>query len=264
MAIVSDDYLNLNLRVGYHFNIVDTYLGKNPEDSYIFFRFVGGVTDVTRRARRARLLGTILAHQEFKTDINGELIVARLQGIPPELCEERLRMVGRLIGFSRQLDILLRDDRTVDRLADSFLKGSNQPLLDDTARSDKMHTDVDVMVLDDELTVCERVKEFLEKNGMNVETFVDSTVAIERLAEKRFHVVVTDLKMRSPNGLDVLLEVKSRNLPTQVIVITGYRTFEDARAAEYVGAYAFLDKPFHLEELHSLVKKAARQARKQV
>ena len=127
-----------------------------------------------------------------------------------------------------------------------------------------MHTDVDVMVLDDELTVCERVKEFLEKNGMNVETFVDSTVAIERLAEKRFHVVVTDLKMRSPNGLDVLLEVKSRNLPTQVIVITGYRTFEDARAAEYVGAYAFLDKPFHLEELHSLVKKAARQARKQV
>ena len=78
--------------------------------------------------------------------------------------------------------------------------------------------------------------------------------------EKHFHVVVTDLKMKGPTGIDVLVAVKNQNLPTQVIVITGYRTMDATRAAECVGAYAFLDKPFHLEHLRDLVKKAAKKA----
>ncbi len=140
VAIVSADYLNLNLRVGYHFNVVDCYLGENPEDSYIFFRFVGGVTDVTRRTRRARLLATILSQQGFTTDLSGELIVGRLQGVPQPLCEEQLRMVGRLIGFSRQLDILLRDDRTVDQLVNAFLESRFHMTLD-TLMKERDHAD---------------------------------------------------------------------------------------------------------------------------
>ncbi|MBZ5614379.1 MAG: response regulator [Acidobacteriia bacterium] len=124
-----------------------------------------------------------------------------------------------------------------------------------------MPTDIDVMVLDDEPTVCERLKDFLEKNGMKVETFTESSVAVERLAQQRFQVVVTDLKMKGPTGIDVLVAVKNQNLPTEVIVITGYRTMDATRAAECVGAYAFLDKPFHLEQLRDLVKKAAKKAR---
>jgi DNA-binding NtrC family response regulator len=126
-----------------------------------------------------------------------------------------------------------------------------------------MQTDIEIMVLDDESTVCERLRDFLEKQGMKVETFVDSTAAVARLAQKRFHVVVTDLKMKGPTGLDVLVAVRRDNLPTQVIVITGYRTLEATRAAECVGAFAFHDKPFHLEALGALVKKAAKRARKQ-
>lgn len=124
-----------------------------------------------------------------------------------------------------------------------------------------MPTDTDVMVLDDEPTVCERLKDFFEKNGMKVETFTESSLAVERLAHQRFHVVVTDLKMKGPTGIDVLVAVKNQNLSTEVIVITGYRTMDATRAAECVGAYAFLDKPFHLEQLRDLVKKAARKAR---
>jgi DNA-binding NtrC family response regulator len=124
-----------------------------------------------------------------------------------------------------------------------------------------MPTDIDVMVLDDEPTVCERLKDFFEKNGMKVETFTESNLAVERLAQQRFHVVVTDLKMKGPTGIDVLVAVKNQNLPTEVIVITGYRTMDATRAAECVGAYAFLDKPFHLEQLRDLVKKAAKKAR---
>jgi pyruvate,water dikinase len=120
--------------------VVDCYLGENPEDSYIFFRFVGGVTDVTRRTRRARLLATILSQQGFTTDLSGELIVGRLQGVPQPLCEEQLRMVGRLIGFSRQLDILLRDDRTVDQLVNAFLESRFHMTLD-TLMKERDHAD---------------------------------------------------------------------------------------------------------------------------
>jgi DNA-binding NtrC family response regulator len=123
-----------------------------------------------------------------------------------------------------------------------------------------MPTNIDVMVLDDEPTVCERLKDFFEKDGMKVETFTESSKAVERLAQQRFHVVVTDLKMKGPTGIDVLVAVKNQNLPTEVIVITGYRTMDVTRAAECVGAYAFLDKPFHLEQLRDLVKKAAKKA----
>ncbi len=121
---------------------------------------------------------------------------------------------------------------------------------------------IEVMVLDDEPTVGERLKEFLGKEGMAVETFVDSQAAVQRLAEKSFNVVVTDLKMKGPSGLDVLQAVKKRNLSTQVIIITGYRTIEAARGAEFIGAFGFVDKPFRLEDLGKMVKKAAKQSRK--
>jgi pyruvate, water dikinase len=123
VAIVASDYLNLNLTVGYHMNVVDCHLDENPENSYIFFRFVGGVTDVTRRTRRARLLAGILAAEGFKTDLSGELVIGRLQGVSRQFCEERLQMVGRLVGFSRQLDILLRDEGTLERLLQAFRHG---------------------------------------------------------------------------------------------------------------------------------------------
>ena len=134
VAILAADYLNLNLRVGYHFNVVDCFLGANPEDSYIFFRFVGGVTEVARRTRRARLLASILTQQGFRTERNGELIVGRLQGVSQATCEDRLRMVGRLIGFSRQLDILLRDDGAVDMLVSAFLNQKYQVSLETLAK----------------------------------------------------------------------------------------------------------------------------------
>jgi len=262
VAIVSANYLNLNLRLGYHFNVVDCYLDGRPEENYIFFRFVGGVTDVTRRTRRARLLANVLSQQGFKIELSGELIVARLQGAPLTVCEERMRMIGRLIGFTRQLDILLRDDPIVDKLTTAFLESGLHASLDDLTRSAALQTNIEVLVLDDEPIVCERVKDYLEKNGIQVETFTDSAKAIERLAQKQFHVVITDLKMKGPTGIDVMVAIKSRELPTEVIVITGHRTMEATHAAECVGAYAFLDKPFHMEELRDLVKKAAKKAEK--
>lgn len=117
-------------------------------------------------------------------------------------------------------------------------------------------------MLDDEPIVCERLKDHLENSGFQVETFTESRQAMDRLVEKAFDVVVTDLKMEGPSGLDVLRFVRDRMQGTQVIMITGYASVEAARAADYTGVYEFILKPFQLDEMGKLVKKAAKKARR--
>lgn len=120
----------------------------------------------------------------------------------------------------------------------------------------------EVLVLDDEPIVGERLKEHLEKNGFVVETFTESRRALERLAEKSFEVVVTDIKMEGPSGLEVLRQVRERAPATQVVVITGYASIETKHEAQVVGAFDFICKPFQLDEILNLVKKAAKKARR--
>lgn len=123
-----------------------------------------------------------------------------------------------------------------------------------------MKNRIEVLVLDDEEIVCERLKAHLENNGFQVETFTESQRAMDRLMEKTFDVVVTDLKMEGPSGLDVLRFVRDQMQGTQVIMITGYASMEAARAADYTGVYEFILKPFQLDEMGKLVKKAAKKA----
>jgi DNA-binding NtrC family response regulator len=118
-----------------------------------------------------------------------------------------------------------------------------------------------VLVLDDEPIVCERLREHLEKD-FDVETFTDSASALERLRAGRFEVVVTDLKMKGPTGLDVLHFVRTGAAGTQVIIITGYGSIEAYREAEYSGVYGFIEKPFEMKKLGSMVKSASKKARK--
>jgi DNA-binding NtrC family response regulator len=118
------------------------------------------------------------------------------------------------------------------------------------------------MVVDDEQIVCDRLKDHLEGVGFLVDTFTVSSEALKALEGKRYHVVVTDLKMAGPTGLDVLQNVRQRGYPTQVIIITGYASIEAAREAEAVGAYDFLCKPFELGDLTKLVKNAAKRAKR--
>jgi DNA-binding NtrC family response regulator len=121
-----------------------------------------------------------------------------------------------------------------------------------------------VMVVDDEQIVCDRLREHLEKNGFEVDTATDSAKALAALEEKRYHVVVTDLKMAGPSGLDVLHNIRQRGYATQVIIITGYGSIESAREAEAVGAYDFLCKPFELKDLTKLVRNASKRAKRGV
>ncbi|MCG6926847.1 MAG: response regulator [Acidobacteria bacterium] len=110
-----------------------------------------------------------------------------------------------------------------------------------------------ILILDDEPIVGDRLKPALEKCGYDVETQTDSQAAIDQLARARYDVLITDLKMSGPSGLDVLRFVKEQTPSTRVIVITGYATAEQAKESMKGGAVDFIAKPFRISQLRELI-----------
>lgn len=118
-----------------------------------------------------------------------------------------------------------------------------------------------ILILDDERIVCDRLRPLLEKLGFEVEAFTDSSKAIARLAEQRFDVLVTDLKMPGIGGLDVLTFAREHSGSTKVIVITGFATTDTAREALAGGAVEFIPKPFKMSKLRDLIVRLAEEKR---
>ena len=121
LAIVAENYCNLSLRLGYHFNVIDTYLDEDPDDNYIYFRFVGGMAEEQKRGRRIDLIAKILASLHFKTERQGDLLVGKAKMLTAEHMEGILNSLGELIAFTRQLDVRMVDDETVEQLFSQFL-----------------------------------------------------------------------------------------------------------------------------------------------
>jgi pyruvate,water dikinase len=120
LAVVTRDYLNLHLLLGYHFNMVDCRMTEVDAANYIYFRFHGGVTEITRRSRRARTIAAILATYGFGVETKGDLVVGRVRNVASGTMRERLEMLGRLIGYTRQLDVLMRDEGSVQEFTREF------------------------------------------------------------------------------------------------------------------------------------------------
>ncbi len=120
LAVINRYYMNLHLRLGYHFNLIDARMEKEDQHNHIYFRFMGGVTDLTRRTRRAKVLAKILSHYHFNVVVRGDLVVGRLLHLPMEEIQRRLQVLGALIGFTRQLDIQLRNDQDIGDSVERF------------------------------------------------------------------------------------------------------------------------------------------------
>jgi DNA-binding NtrC family response regulator len=115
-----------------------------------------------------------------------------------------------------------------------------------------------VLLLDDEPIVGKRLGPALTKIGCDVEAFEDPKKALERIDQKTFDVVVTDIRMGEIDGMQVLDRVRSQSPRTKVILITGYAMMELAREAMEKGAFDFISKPFKANDLRQVIAKAAR------
>ncbi|WP_034603910.1 PEP/pyruvate-binding domain-containing protein [Halodesulfovibrio aestuarii] len=121
LAVVLKHYMNINMRLGYHFNIIDAYISDIINDNYIYFRFLGGVTEFVRRSRRAQFIATVLEHFDFRVEVHGDLVVGRLKKLSCERMSLRMRMLGSLVGYTRQLDARMHTDKDIQEHAEAFI-----------------------------------------------------------------------------------------------------------------------------------------------
>ncbi|MBQ9536824.1 MAG: pyruvate, phosphate dikinase [Desulfovibrionaceae bacterium] len=122
-AIISDRYLMLSSRVGYHYAVLDTWCGNTLNKNYIRFEFSGGAASNERKERRIRCIGIILSTLGFTVEAEGTRLKARFQKYAKEATQERLVQMGRLLIMTRQLDMLMVNEESVQHFANNFLEG---------------------------------------------------------------------------------------------------------------------------------------------
>jgi pyruvate,water dikinase len=123
-AIISDKYLNFSSRVGYHYCVLDAYCGQTVNKNYITFSFKGGAADETRRVRRVRALALVLMALDFTVEVKGDRVDARLQKYPGPVIAAKLDQLGRLLHFTRQMDMLMAGESSIEAVAQTFLAGN--------------------------------------------------------------------------------------------------------------------------------------------
>jgi DNA-binding NtrC family response regulator len=117
------------------------------------------------------------------------------------------------------------------------------------------------MVVDDERDHADGIVEALGKLPVKALGVYTGENAVELLRNQRVDVVVTDLKLEGKvDGLDVLRQAKQNSSSTEVILITAYATIDNCKEAMRQGAFDYLVKPLDIDQLRTLVERAARKA----
>ncbi len=122
-VILSKDYLNFHCRLAYHFTVIDAVCTDIPTTNYVTFRFEGGGAGANGRFRRIQLVKEILEALYFRVEIKGDFLTGIFRGGTREETCSRLDQLGRLMGFTRQLDMSLNDEPTRKRYVEAFLSG---------------------------------------------------------------------------------------------------------------------------------------------
>jgi DNA-binding NtrC family response regulator len=117
-----------------------------------------------------------------------------------------------------------------------------------------------IMVIDDEKIVGDMAKLSLEQEGYVVESFLNAEPALAKLKETKFDVVVTDLKMKGIDGMEVLRTVKRLYPETKVIMITAFANLDAAIAALRAEVHDFFPKPVKIKELKESINRALGKA----
>jgi DNA-binding NtrC family response regulator len=119
-----------------------------------------------------------------------------------------------------------------------------------------------LLVVDDENNLRMVIQKELSRQGHSVETASDGEEAWSILEEKDFDVLLCDINMPRLDGLGLLRRMREkRQTPPEVIMLTGHATVESAIEAMKLGAYDYLTKPYHINELAALVKQASEKQR---
>ncbi len=122
-CLLSPEYLNINMRFGYHFALLDCLCTHSPEENYILLRFAGGGGTDRGRDLRLSFITRVLAKLNFDCEQTAELLDARYMRYDKDNTADRLDQVGRLLGATRLLDMVLQNETEIDNLVNAFFEG---------------------------------------------------------------------------------------------------------------------------------------------
>jgi DNA-binding NtrC family response regulator len=113
-----------------------------------------------------------------------------------------------------------------------------------------------ILVVDDEPLVSWSIKQVLSSDGFEVDCVGSGLEALRLSDSGNYDLFIMDIKMPGMTGLEVLEEIKKRNAEVKVIVVTGYSYSSNTENAKQLGAFAIINKPFSIEEITGIVRKA--------
>ena len=116
-----------------------------------------------------------------------------------------------------------------------------------------------ILLVEDKTELRAMLRKALERAGYSIEEAADGNSAIRKVRERRYLVVLSDLKLPGNSGIDVLREAQKVESTLPVILMTAYGSVEEAVTAMKEGAFDFIQKPVDLDHLKLLIERGAKQ-----
>ncbi|HXN24510.1 MAG TPA: sigma-54 dependent transcriptional regulator [Candidatus Dormibacteraeota bacterium] len=116
-----------------------------------------------------------------------------------------------------------------------------------------------LLLVEDKAELRTMLRTALERAGYTVDDAPDGNVAVSKIRERRYLLVLTDLKLPGRSGIEILRESKQADPTVPVIIVTAFGSVEEAVTAMKEGAFDFIQKPVDLDHLKLLVERAAQQ-----
>ncbi len=120
-----------------------------------------------------------------------------------------------------------------------------------------------ILVIDDNIDICQLLERFLTKKGYDVETTISGKTGIDLIKKNHFDLVFCDFKLRDMDGREVLESVRKNSPTTQVAIITGYADVKIAVEVIKNGAFDYVTKPLIPDEVINLIQRALAKTKNQ-
>ncbi|ODS30473.1 MAG: two-component response regulator [Candidatus Scalindua rubra] len=143
--------------------------------------------------------------------------------------------------------------RSEDGKGSSFL--IKIPINIESQKKNSMVREANILIIDDEKDQAEAIAESLRNIGYKCSTAVSGNKVLDIIRRDRIDVVITDLVMHDIDGMEILKETKEKSPDTEVVLVTGYGTVENAVTAMQKGAATYLLKPININQLRAVVDK---------
>ncbi len=112
-----------------------------------------------------------------------------------------------------------------------------------------------ILVLDDDPVVNLSCKRILGAEGYSITTVEKGEDALNKLSKEDFDLLISDVKLPDISGMIVLKEARVLKPETDVVIITGYPTLEDAKESTRLGAFEYIEKPFTPDFMLNVAKR---------